>query len=807
MKKSFTLITALLIFSFSTIAQQANIQIVHNSPDTAASQVDVYLGANQLFDDFQFKTATPFNSVPTNNPAIIAIAPANSNDSSDAIYRDTFNLMDGQQYRLVASGVLNPNQYANNPNGKNIGFKLQLNNPAIDSAESDSVSIEVFHGVPDFGEATLKIRNNKTLANNANFNQFSPTTKIKAGDGPLNLLDANGNLIATFETPGFDTLGGEGGLLMTSGFAAPSNNNMGEGLSISYVLSDGQVIELDTFNNAIVQLVHNAADPALERINIHEAGTGTLLIEDFSYHEATSFIPLDADKGIVIRDEESADTLASFNDLSLKPADTYSIVANGVADTSQFVKNPDGRDIAFNLFMNEDARTTGYNGNDQVDFNVFHGITDAPHIDVNERSSNQTLVNNLGYGNYTDYLSIPSGDYLLDVVDSSGDVIIHTSALDKMTLDPLLGSSALVFASGFNQPGSNQGEAGFELMAALPNGSVDTLASFNQADVQITHNAPDPDLDTVDVYVNERQVLDSFPFRASTPYLPLPANDTIEIGFAPMGSSGPEDILKSFKRRLTSIGNYHIMAVGVLEPDSYPDNPEDKSTELNLLTNIPSREVPAPLTGGDTALTSLIHGVPDAPTADVSFSPEIYPNLDLVQSLTYKESTDFLPIIAQEYEEILVKDNNSGNDLLSFNGDISAFADSTLVTYVSGFVNSNETLPEVQLLSVTPNGTTYTWERNIIGFNEQSPDGNFDMGVYPNPATDEARVSFTLDKRKKVSLNILNNNGQRVKAVKMGAKGKGTHDKVIDVNNLQSGIYHLQLKLGEVVNNAKLLIR
>jgi hypothetical protein len=40
--------------------QTARVQVIHNSPDLAAAEVDVYLNDVLLLDDFAFRTATPF---------------------------------------------------------------------------------------------------------------------------------------------------------------------------------------------------------------------------------------------------------------------------------------------------------------------------------------------------------------------------------------------------------------------------------------------------------------------------------------------------------------------------------------------------------------------------------------------------------------------------------------------------------------------------------------------------------------------------------------------------------------------------
>ncbi len=84
MKTIILSITALLMSSL-VWSQTARVQVVHNSPDDAATTVDVYLNGLMLLDDFAFRTASPFIDAPAGIELAIDIAPGNSSSVAESI--------------------------------------------------------------------------------------------------------------------------------------------------------------------------------------------------------------------------------------------------------------------------------------------------------------------------------------------------------------------------------------------------------------------------------------------------------------------------------------------------------------------------------------------------------------------------------------------------------------------------------------------------------------------------------------------------------------------------------------------------
>jgi hypothetical protein len=101
---------------------------------------------------------------------------------------------------------------------------------------------------------------------------------------------------------------------------------------------------------------------------------------------------------------------------------------------------------------------------------VFHGATDAPTVDVAETAvlSGATLVNDLTYGSFSDYLEVPTVDYTLEVQTSDGTpVAAYDAPLAGLGLQ---GQAITVFASGFLDPANNSNGPAFGLWVALATG-------------------------------------------------------------------------------------------------------------------------------------------------------------------------------------------------------------------------------------------------------------------------------------------------------------------------------------------------
>ena len=149
--KSFLMVAAMLL-AIGTGAQAgvAQLQVIHNSADPAAEMVDVYVNGDLLLDDFAFRTATPFVEVPAGVELNIGVAPSTSMSPSEILATFPVTLAHGGKYVVMANGVLDPNAFAGNPDGKATGFNLYVKDHARTSARWHRyVDLVAFHGATD----------------------------------------------------------------------------------------------------------------------------------------------------------------------------------------------------------------------------------------------------------------------------------------------------------------------------------------------------------------------------------------------------------------------------------------------------------------------------------------------------------------------------------------------------------------------------------------------------------------------------------------------------------------------------------
>jgi hypothetical protein len=493
------LATILLTGLNFTFAQTARLQVIHNAADPGAVAVDIYLNGTLLLDNFGFREATPYIDAPAGTPINIGVAGPNSTSVGDTIKNFNVTLTANETYVAIANGVLDPNLFASNPDGRSTAFTLFVKAMARENGTSSDVDFFVLHGSTDAPTVDVLARRVATLVDNAAYSDITNYITVPAASYILDVTPGNDNstIVASFEAD-LSGLGGGAAVVFASGFLSPSENQNGEAFGIFAALPNGTVVEFPSVQLSRLQVIHNAADVAAVSVDIYL--NGTLLLNDFAFRTATPFIdaPANVDLNIGIAPPNSTsvdDTLVNFT-ANLINGETYILIANGVLDPNSYASNPDGRNIAFTLLANTDARESATSGN--VDFFVIHGSTDAPTVDVIARDV-ATLVNDAAYGDITGYISVPPANYTLDLTLSDGTTLVQSYVADLRTLG---GGSAVVFASGFLNPSANQNGEAFGIFFALSDGtvgqfpegvaSVENISGVTPSNYSLEQNFPNP---------------------------------------------------------------------------------------------------------------------------------------------------------------------------------------------------------------------------------------------------------------------------------------------------------------------------
>jgi len=540
---------------------------------------------------------------------------------------------------------------------------------------------------------------------------------------------------------------------------------------------------------AKVQVIHNCAAPAAATVDVYV--NGTLALPGFAFRTATSFITLPSgttlNVGVAPAHSTSvADTLKNFVLGPLATDSSYIVVASGVVGTG-FAANPNSISTALSLDVIAHALTSS-GSSTNVSLGVFHGVTDAPAVDV-DVTGGATLVSNIQYGQFQGYLSVPATWYPISIAPAGTQTYVANYLADLSTLAD---SAVVVLASGFLTPSMNNSGPAFELIAVLPNGTVITLPAQQFSKVQVIHNAPAPAADTVDVYLDGTKAIPNFVFRTATPFISLLSNVNHTIAVAPAHSTSVSQALATFPNvNLQPDSNYVVTASGVVGT-GFAANPDGISTAFTLLVKEGARLRAS--TAGNFDFFA-IHGSPDAPTVDITAEGVG----TLLNNVSYKAQSAYFSVPAANY--VLDVTDSSGTTVVArFAAPLSAFTDSSAVVLASGFLtpSANNNGPAFGLWVALPSGGALIPLSNVTGI--QNISSEIGLKYYPNPASGVLTVSY--EATSAPDIKVMDLSGQVLKTI----PAAGQHSVNINVSDLSEGVYILHVATAAGAANEKFTV-
>jgi hypothetical protein len=463
--KFLSLVTAGILGTTSLFAQNARVQVIHNSADAAAASVDVYVNGTLTLNDFAFRTASPFVDVPAGATAV-AIAPSTSTSVGDAIATFNYTLTANTKYVIVANGIVSPTGYS-----PATPFNLYVSAIGQEAAlNSGNTDLLVFHGSTD--APTVSVWETGVgagqLFNNFTYGDFEGYLPLPTADYVVEVRDNSGTTtVKSYDAP-LATLGlqGAAGVVVASGFLNPANNSNGAAFGLWVALPTGGALVQLPESTADIQVIHNSADAAAATVDVYLGSD--LVLDNFAFRTATPFVSVPAGIEIEVsiapaNSTSVGDAIATFP-YTLASGGKYIIVANGIV-------SPTGYSPAtpFDLYvypMAQDAAAVSTN----TDVLVFHGSTDAPTVSVWETAVPAgELFNDFTYGDFEGYLELATADYVVEIRDNAGTtpVAAYSAPLATLGLD---GQALVVLASGFLNPANNSSGAAFGLWVALSTG-------------------------------------------------------------------------------------------------------------------------------------------------------------------------------------------------------------------------------------------------------------------------------------------------------------------------------------------------
>ena len=424
----------------------ASVQVIHNS---ASPTVDVYIDGALAVEDFEYRAATPVLELGTS--FTVGIAPA----GEAVIAEFPFNLMDGGEYVVVATGILG---------NEDTPFDLAATSTTFGASEGN-VGLEVYHGSTDAPAVDI-LADGAVLVPNLSYGSFSGYVEVPAADYVVGVAPTGGASIADFVAP-LSGLGSNSAVVFASGFLSGDDPAFG----LFYALADGTVLQLGGYDDA----------PAC----INDCPSYDLIAsdEDLTADEFCQIISSWSDDSCIA--DCVGDELSEVNDY-------ISLCTDCLANQNcEDILNDDDEECAANVCLTLSDGMLDYTSDTDIagfQFNHNGCVTSASGGDAEANgftiSSSATAV--LGFS-FTGSV-IPSG---------------------MGTLVELEGEVAFDCLSNFVFSDSDGGGLSFEII------NDDDIVT-ETASVQVIHNSASP---TVDVYIDGALAVESFEYRAATPVL------------------------------------------------------------------------------------------------------------------------------------------------------------------------------------------------------------------------------------------------------------------------------------------------
>jgi hypothetical protein len=223
----------------------AFVQIIHASADPAADTVDVYINGVLALNDFVYTQATTFLPIIPYKASEVKIAPGNSTSVNDAIFTKSITADSSRYHYVVATGLLNPNAFAANPNGINRSFDLVVNNQAalFANLSPKNVDLMYFHSATDVPATTCRgFSQVQFLSKDNPYKSFHGYRSQAAFDDILyELKDAIRDTLLYFGYADLVEHQGKTGLAFAAGFRNPSANQNGPSVKLYIAWPEGKV--------------------------------------------------------------------------------------------------------------------------------------------------------------------------------------------------------------------------------------------------------------------------------------------------------------------------------------------------------------------------------------------------------------------------------------------------------------------------------------------------------------------------------------------------------------------------------------
>lgn len=552
--------------------------------------------------------------------------------------------------------------------------------------------------------------------------------------------------------------------------------------------------------SANLQIVHNSADPILTTTDVYI--NGDLKYNDMQFRTSSGADQLSFADPVVVSialASSSSEAEAIFRDtLTLTDNANYILILTGVINPTLFAANPNtaAKPTGFDVILISDVRTESAFP-DRVDLLAYHGSTDGIGVDL--YANENRVFTDVYYGFETGYITLNADTTVFGIAPIGEDPITAFRA----DLNMYQGQAVLLIASGFLNPGANQNGPVFGLFLVTRQGGPFTrlppspiLAS---ASVQIIHNASDPQVSAIDIYLGSVRIQDDFAFRSSTSFVNLPANTFLRIGIAPNVSETVQDTIASAEFNFTP-GRYVVIANGVIDIEKFLPNPDVRAPSIKFRTYRIDNVKPNATSPSDVDVI-FFHGTTDLSSLDLYLNN----SAKLADDVVYGNSSGSISIEAGKY---LIGLAPAGGQIFDqFYANLAPLAGKSLILMTSGFVNpvNNDNGDELGLYAATiDGGPLISFPRGTSTVGESSSE--LHITVSPNPANDYIILTGQQSVNREINVTITSVAGTEVLSQSLGNFESGSWRHTIPTEAVAAGIYMVHVKAGSAYNTYPLII-
>ena len=228
---------------------EARIQLIHNSSDPVLEKVDIYVNQNKVANNLHFRQATDFITLPLedlyadgSDHLTLSVAPATASSASEAYYSLPFKPIEDQDYVAMVMGLLNPTDFAGNPEGHDTELDILMMRGRTQALAPNKVALAFVNGVTDSRSCGVFADGVDPIASVTPYHAALRYSPLSARTEFFEVMEGR-STVSNWEAD-FAAHAGEAGVLFSSGFSSYAGNNRGVKAGMYTAFPDGTVVRL-----------------------------------------------------------------------------------------------------------------------------------------------------------------------------------------------------------------------------------------------------------------------------------------------------------------------------------------------------------------------------------------------------------------------------------------------------------------------------------------------------------------------------------------------------------------------------------